>query len=124
MNLPLSFFKKYYLPCFIVIAITIYTAQKTGWILPTVINNYANDFLLLPIVFGIIKHVISFIIKDPNFKLPLALCIVITLFYIFLFEIIAPLFLERYTADIVDVIVYIVGLLFFLKIENYLAQSG
>lgn len=111
--------KKYYVIPLCIVALTIYFFQAFGLILPEMINNYSNDFLLIPIVLNLCKTIIQFVKSKYNLQLPLLFCITVTTGYSFFFEVWLPTINPRYTADIWDVFTYFLGLIFYLKIENY-----
>jgi hypothetical protein len=77
--------------------------------LPTIINNYVNDLLYLPLVLGLIEFVIRKFKKDSLFKLPIAFVVFLASFYSFYFEYYLPGINPRYTADWIDVVLYFLG---------------
>jgi len=107
-----------YFLVFIGIASTVYIAQQFSFSIPQLINNYLNDLLCMPIVLKICKYAIRFIKKDEHITIPIKISFTLTVLYALYFEFLLPKFNNRYTADVIDVILYFVGLLFFLWIEN------
>ncbi|RYD69216.1 MAG: hypothetical protein EOP53_27565, partial [Sphingobacteriales bacterium] len=78
-----------------------------------------NDLVCMPLVFGITILMQRYIVlRDKAYKLNKWQIIVVTIYFATAFEIIIPLFLPRYTADILDVAAYCVGSLFFYKFGN------
>lgn len=99
-------------------AVSIYTMQQFHLSLPTLVNNYANDLLYLPLVLGVIEFIIRRLKKDRSFKLPLGFVIFLASFYSFYFEYYLPKVNLRYTADWIDVMLYFVGGFAFFFIGN------
>ena len=90
-------------------ALTIYALQRLHFSLPSLINNYLNDLLYVPIALGAIQFIIRRLKKDPSFKLPLGFVIFLASFYSFYFEYYLPKINSRYTADWIDVLLYFLG---------------
>jgi hypothetical protein len=84
----------------------IYTFQYFNVQLPKIIHNYLNDFLIIPIVLFICLFVLRWTRNDNNFTLSLAIIIYVSFMYSVLFEFVFPKYLERYTKDFIDVILY------------------
>jgi hypothetical protein len=110
--------KRFYLPAFYVLALMVYLAQQLMIILPLTVNNYLNDLLCMPIVLKICQYAIRFIRRDKHLNIPVNISLTLTVLYSLYFELLLPLFHSRYTADAIDVVLYFLGLLFFLWIEN------
>ena len=96
----------------------VYACQYLNYPLPKIINNFLNDFLIVPIVLYICLWALILIRKDKYFTLPLFMVLYVCAFYSFIFEYIAPKFLIRYTADIIDVILYFLGGIVFYILQN------
>lgn len=111
--------KKNYFPVFIILAATIYFAQHLGVTLPEPVNNHLNDFLCMPLVLKTCLYSVRYVKSDDCIQLPLLLQISTALLFIIYFEGVLPSFDARYTADPLDVIAYIAGLLFFMGIEGW-----
>jgi len=101
-----------------VIGLGIYLAQKTGVLLPVFINNYINDFLIIPIVLSICLFVLRLTRGDINFKIPLTLVLLLCIAYSIFFEVILPKTHYRYTADVFDVFLYFLGGLWFFVLQK------
>jgi len=110
--------KRFYLPFFSVLGLTIYMAQKLMFPLPLFANNYLNDLLCMPIVLKLCQYAIRFIKKDKHIVIPIKISFTLTVLYAIYFELLLPKFTNRYTADFIDVILYFIGLLFYIWIEN------
>ena len=76
-------------------------------------NNYLNDLLCMPIVLGIAQRTVRFLKSDSNLTLPVALQVVVTIMFALYFEGYLPQFNLRYTADVMDVLCYFLGMAFF-----------
>jgi len=88
---------------------SIYILQKQNVQLPRIINNYVNDFLIIPIILFISLHLLKWSKNSKNYTLPLALILYLCLLYSILFEFILPNYLARYTKDYIDIIAYFAG---------------
>ena len=100
------------------IALTIYTMQRLNLSLPTIVTNYANDLLYLPLVLGAIEFIIRQLKKDSSFGLPLGFVIFLAISYSIFFEYYLPKVNSRYTADWIDVFLYLVGGIGYFFIGN------
>jgi hypothetical protein len=115
----LNYFKRFYFPVFVVIALLMYMMQHLSIPLPTLINNHLNDLLCMPIVLKICQYVVRHIRNDTAVQIPIRIALTLTLFYALYFELILPKFNERYTADMIDVGLYSIGFVFFIGIERF-----
>lgn len=105
---------KYYFIFCLSVGTLIYFLQLNQYSLPAIINNYVNDFLIIPIVLFLSLVVLRWSRNNKNFTLSLPTILYVCFFYSFLFEFIFPKYLTRYTKDFVDVIVYFAsGFLFY-----------
>ena len=102
----------------LVLGTSIYISQKRCIQLPRFINNYTNDFLILPIVLTICLFVLQKIRQDNSFTISIAIIIYMVLFYTVFFEIIMPKVSERYTADTLDFLMYSLGGLWFWYLQR------
>ena len=100
------------------IALTIYMMQRLNLPLPTIVNNYANDLLYLPLVLGAIEFIIRCVKRDSSFRLPLCFVIFLAISYSIFFEYYLPKVNSRYTADWIDVVLYFVGGIVYFFIGN------
>jgi len=99
-------------------ATTVYFLQKTGIILPKLINNYFNDLVALPIVLSICLWSVRKLHNKPKFQLSFLQCLMMVLFYIIFFEVYLPKTNPRYTADTIDSVLYLVGGLLFYFVHK------
>lgn len=98
----------------LVIGTFIYGAQSFKLHLPNFINNYVNDFLIIPIVLTPCLYLLRWSKGNKTYMLPLWIILFLCAFYSVLFEVYLPRIFERYTADIVDVFLYFTsGIVFF-----------
>lgn len=111
-----------------VVAMGIFAIQKQGIYIPEIINNYANDFLCLPLVLGAILYIIRQLKKDCDFQLSIFFVFLMALYYSVYFEYYLPLSNPRYTSDWIDVLLYFSGAFSFYCYENFLfleaSQNG
>ena len=101
-----------------IIGTTVYLLQYFNIPLPKIINNYLNDFLIIPIVLYACLLVLRFTRNDKNFTLNLFMILYVCTFYSIIFEFILPNYLARYTADIIDVLLYFAGGFAFYLLQN------
>ena len=100
-------------------------SRGTNHFLSPFINNYLTDFLCLPLVLIILTTIIRLLQKNANFWPSFEMVLSLTFLFIFIFEIILPNSGTAYTADIGDVVAYILGIaLYYLLIDNTLFING
>ncbi len=87
-------------------------------ILPKFFSSYLNDLLCLPIVLSICLFVIRFFSKDEQIKISLFSAFSLAAFYSIYFEIYLPDVTERYTSDVVDVLLYFTGAFLFWLVQK------
>lgn len=102
-----------------IVALTIYGMQRLELRLPSLINNYVNDFLCLPIILGGISYSIRKLKKDASFKLSIVFVLFLASYYSLYFEYYLPKVNKRYTADWIDVSLYFSSAFLFLLFERY-----
>ena len=100
------------------LGVLIYILQSLNGSLPKIINNYLNDFLIIPIVLFSCLLVLQFTRNDKNFILSLPIILYVCLMYSVLFEFIFPNYLARYTKDYIDIMLYFAGGFIFYKLQN------
>lgn len=94
-------------------AATVYLLQQNDYDLPKIINNYYNDLIALPIVLSITLWTARKIKSDSTLQLTFHQCFVMALLYGWFFEIYLPKKNPRYTADVIDGILYVLGAVLF-----------
>jgi len=102
----------------IIVGTLIYTFQYFDIQLPKIINNYVNDFLIIPIVLFTCLLFLRWSRNDKKFVLSLLVILYVCFMYSILFEFVFPKYLARYTADFIDVILYFISGYLFYKLQN------
>lgn len=103
-------------PVFVLMGTTaalVYGLQRAGVVLPPFIQNHWNDLLVIPMVLWFVLALLT-VIRGQQAKVSVALALSITVYYAMYFEWYLPQFHPRYTADVLDVVCYGVGMLFFM----------
>ncbi|WP_397447468.1 hypothetical protein [Polaribacter sp. R77954] len=101
-----------------VLGLLIYGLQSFNIYLPKIINNYVNDFLIIPIVLFLCLLFLKWSRNDKNFALSLPIILYVCFMYSILFEFVFPEYLARYTKDYMDIILYFAGGFLFYKLQN------
>lgn len=91
------------------LSLGIYLAKIIGLILPSWIHNYLSNVLCMPLVLSLCLVVVRMIHKNNSLFVPMGAVIGLTLYYALYFEWWLPQNNTRYTTDIIDVVLYIVG---------------
>ncbi|PKP18117.1 MAG: hypothetical protein CVU07_02620 [Bacteroidetes bacterium HGW-Bacteroidetes-23] len=94
-------------------AISVYLLQQNNYNLPKIINNYYNDLVALPLVLSIALWTVRKIKANPKLQLTFFQCFAMALFYGWFFEIYLPERNPRYTADVIDSVLYLIGAILF-----------
>ncbi|MFD1615003.1 hypothetical protein [Gelatiniphilus marinus] len=102
------------------LALAIYLAKISHVNLPNWVFFYLSDLLCMPFVFSLCLVVVRLINKDNTLLIPLGPIIALTVFYAMYFEWLLPQYIARYTADIIDVFLYIAGAGLFYKFQKRL----
>ncbi|MFS4466536.1 hypothetical protein [Maribacter sp. 2210JD10-5] len=110
--------RQFYFPVLLILSLTVYLLQQFEMEIPKLANNYLNDFLCIPIVLKICQYAVRYIKSDATIKIPLLLQVIIALLFIFYFEGVLPQLNSRYTADVMDILAYSLGLSLFIMIEH------
>lgn len=97
---------------------SIYVLQKIGVQLPYIINNFANDFLIIPITLSCCLFVIRWLINNHEFVISKRVILLVIMGYSLFFEYYLPNFNERYTADVIDVLMYFFGGFWFYGLQQ------
>ncbi|SDG61271.1 hypothetical protein SAMN05421827_108167 [Pedobacter terrae] len=98
------------------VGILVYVGNRLDYVFPTWIQFYLNDLLIVPITAILARRAMQKIFRLSFYRLQIWQIIFIVFFYAVLFEAIMPLINERYTADWLDVSMYIAGGVFYQKI--------
>ncbi len=83
--------------------------------MPKFVQFYVNDFLIMPIVLTISLFVLKWSKNDKNYIIPIWIIFYICVMYAVLYEFILPKVHSRYTADVIDVVLYFIsGFVFYI----------
>ncbi len=99
-------------------ALAVYLLQQFGVQLPTLIHNYLNNLLCMPLVLTICLIVLQFIKKNYRLTIPIFAIASITIYYILYFEWYLPKVNDRYTSDPIDGVLYVLGAIGFYFIQK------
>ena len=108
----------FYFPVICFVAAIIYFCQFMEFGVPKLINNHFNDFVCIPIVLKICQYAVRYIKSNQELILPVFLQLCVTSIFCVYFEYVLPKYNSRYTGDSLDVVMYLLGMLFFLIIEQ------
>lgn len=103
----------------IIVATLIYCCQRLEIELHSLVNNYVNDLLCIPIILSISQMLVRKAKRDAKYILKKRIIIFIVIYYSIYFEYYLPQVTFRYTADFIDVILYCLGGFIFFFFENY-----
>ncbi|WP_028887732.1 hypothetical protein [Tenacibaculum ovolyticum] len=98
---------------------SVYIAQKLNVKLPGIVQFYLNDFLIIPILLTVSLVVLRWSKGSKGYEIPIWVILYICSMYALLYEYILPKVNIRYTADVIDVVLYFVsGFVFFILQKN------
>lgn len=81
-------------------------------------RNYLDDLLMMPITLSITLVGLRMIFQDINIKLDYFMVVGMIVLTSFVFEYWLPQQSPKYTADVLDIVCYIIGAIYFLKLLN------
>ncbi|QHL88866.1 hypothetical protein GU926_16095 [Nibribacter ruber] len=81
------------------------------------IRFYLDDLLCLPLILNVSLLVMR-LLHGPHFRLTPHQVGIAVVYYAMAFEVVLPLFMPRYTADLTDAFLYAIGGWFFHKYLN------
>jgi hypothetical protein len=96
----------------------VYFSQRSSLKIPILINNFWNDFIVLPAVLAIALFVVRMIHKKPKALLSAFVILSVVILYSIVFEIYLPKTHTRYTSDGFDVLAYATGGAFFYYFQR------
>ena len=96
----------------------IYFASRYNLQIPKIVKFYVNDFLIMPIVLSISLFVLRWSKNDKNYIIPVWIIFYICVMYAVLYEFFLPKVHPRYTADIIDVVLYFISGFVFYMLQN------
>ena len=103
---------------FSLVALFVYSMNKTGYVFPDLIQFYLNDLLVVPIVATLGLWLMRAVLQQRDLILvPWQVIFIVAAFSI-IFEMILPFLMKRYTGDPIDVAMYTIGGLFYWKMLN------
>jgi len=102
--------------CFIWFVVIV--MRRLGHPVP-ILNGYINDFLAIPVIANLgLWFQRVFVIRNNYYVLSPWHVIFIVVYVSVLFELVLPYYSKTYTADWIDVLLYMVGGVFFYRIIN------
>ncbi len=102
------------------VALFVYITRWLPIELPNLIQFYLNDLLCMPVVLSLCLAAIRFYKKSMYLYVPIPVAYALTVFYIIYFEWILPQINDRYTGDIIDVALYLIGTTVFIRYQKCL----
>ncbi|WP_295772262.1 hypothetical protein [uncultured Mucilaginibacter sp.] len=109
---------RYWLAVLSTVGLTVYFAEKTHIALPEFVRYYLNDLLIVPLTALITRSVMRLIFGAKTLILTIGQVLYIVVFYSVIFELVLPFYIQRYTADYADVMMYALGGIFYLLFIN------
>lgn len=103
---------------FVAIYLFLYASNKLGYQFPKPIQNYLSDLLAIPITATLALCLLKFVHRQKDYILAKWQIAYIIIVFCIAFELLLPLFMKRYTADVFDAFAYFLGGLFFWRIMN------
>tara|TARA_R110000850_G_scaffold277058_1_gene421933 strand:- start:177674 stop:178039 length:366 start_codon:yes stop_codon:yes gene_type:complete len=100
-------------------ALAVYLLQWRQVPLPSLINNYLNNLLCMPVVLTVCLALLQLIKKNYTLTIPIFVIASVTFYYSVYFEWYLPKVNTRYTADVIDVFLYILGAVIFYYLQKY-----
>lgn len=86
--------------------------------LPEFFSSYFNDLLCMPVVLSICLFIIQKIFREEEIRISLFSAFSLAVLYSVYFEIYLPEVTTRYTADVVDIVMYFTGALIFWLVQK------
>lgn len=103
---------------FFAVYLIVYFSNKAGYVFPALIQYHLNDLLAVPIVATLSMWLMRFALGRKNYILSCWQVCFIVLSFSISFELIFPVFIKRNTGDPWDVVMYLIGGVFFWKMMN------
>lgn len=87
-------------------------------------HSYLDDLLCFPIILSVILFIHrQWRLKNKYFILPISHIIVSVFVFVIIFELLLPCISLKFTADIFDIVAYVVGSIFFFKFINVMPKE-
>lgn len=99
------------------VALLVYVLQRCKVVLPMFINNYLNDILSIPLTLCIILATVR-LWKGSVYRLSNLHIGSIVVYFSLYFEVYLPQHNFRYTADIFDLLCYVIGAVIFYLLQE------
>jgi hypothetical protein len=99
--------------------LVVFITRKLGHPLPLYINGYITDLFAIPVIASLalcVQRVV--VIKSNYYSLSVWHVAFITAYVALVFEVLLPAYSKTYTGDWIDVVLYIIGGIFFYKVMN------
>lgn len=104
-------------PWFIIgcmIGITVFVLRRVPVTIPYYINGYLTDLFAIPVIANIgLWFMRVAIVKTNMYKLSVGQIIFIVIYVSLVFEVVLPHFSKQYVSDYIDVVMYVLGGIFF-----------
>ncbi len=102
--------RRYPLLSSLLVLYAVHLVLKFGRVpVPMFFSHYFADLLCMPLLLSVAVLVMRWVRADAGLHLSGAMILVATLYVSLVFECVLPLFFQRYTADVWDVLMYGVG---------------
>lgn len=92
--------------------------------LPEFFSSYLNDLLCMPVVLGICLFLIKKFSRKKQLQISLFSAFSLAAFYSLYFELYLPEATDRYTADVLDVLLYFTGAFAFWLVQKLDIATG
>lgn len=96
----------------------IYVANQMGYRLCNLFQFYLADLLAVPVTATLALWLMKYVRQGNGYVLERWHMVYVVALFCTVFEVLLPLVMERYTGDIIDVVMYIMGGLFFWNVMN------
>ncbi|MDO3642127.1 hypothetical protein [Mucilaginibacter sp. L3T2-6] len=97
----------------------VFITRKLGHPLPQYINGYISDFFAIPVIANLalcFQRIV--VIKSDFYTLSIGHIAFITAYVSLVFEVLLPAYSKTYTKDWLDIVLYVIGAIFFYKVMN------
>ena len=99
--------------------LTVFVLRKLHYAIPHYSNSYLTDLFAVPVIATLgLWFMRTAIIKTNLYRLSAGQVLFIVAYLSLVFEVILPHYFSQYTADYMDVLMYVLGGLFFYKKMN------
>jgi glycopeptide antibiotics resistance protein len=88
-----------------------------------VLYSYLDDLLAIPVTLGIYQLGVHFLNKEKSKTIPLSFILLCIIAFTFHFELLLPLLSDKYTADVIDVFMYMSGGIFYFLVFTHVRKN-